>query len=153
MAGPVTTPNRGFILPAIGTRPWKAIEDFNWRKADADLGGLINGTIPAGVAASVVPTAITPYVLSVTGTLSGTIFPASGVLDVLVSHANAVVFDVPASPIFQVPAGVSCIMLGNLTDTSNASYGGTFAVRVQNNNSANVDGATISWRRKGLRLQ
>lgn len=151
MADP-TTPNRGLRLPALGKKPWKSDWDFNFEQLDGDIGDILRGTLTVGEAASIQPGALTPFITSVSGDLGAISVPDGEIQEFSVDHSVQVRFDIPAEPIFIVPAGVTIVLLGNRSGLTFDAYGGTFQVRVENFSGSSLSGASVNWQRKGWKI-
>lgn len=146
------TPKRGLLRPRLGKKPWKTDWDFNFLKLDTDVGGLIDGTIPAGRALRVFGSAVSAFIYVATGDLGAASIPAGEVQEIFVDHTASVIFDLPAAPAFSPIADVHFVLLGELVSTNDTNYGGTFIVRVENYSASTVLGVSILWRRKGLKF-
>jgi len=151
MADTVTV-NLKLKLPRLGKKPWKREWDFNFTLLDQKVGGILDGSIAAKRAETIDPTALVPYIQSVSGTLSGVIVPSEEVREVRMDHSSTMVFDLPLNPIFVVPINVNIVLLGDRASLSASEYGGIFIVRIENHSNSSVDGATINWTRKGIKL-
>lgn len=145
------TPKRGYLRPKLGKKPWKKEWDFNWGKADDDVGGLLDGTKPAGKALSIDPTALIAAIIEITGDLGASTFLDATSIDTEVDHTGTLTYALPAEPIFLAPGGVKIIPLSDRTALTTADYGGKFRVRVENNSGGAVNGTSITWKRRGIK--
>lgn len=148
------TINLNLRLPQLGKKPWKADWDFNFTRIDQILGGLtIDGSVPAKVAETVLGGALTPFIDSVSGTLSGAAsIPDGDTHEIRVDHSADLVFDLPIEPIVTAPGGVNCVLLAERNTLNATEAGGVFVLRVENHSGSTVAGADIAWLRKGLKL-
>lgn len=154
MANQVTI-NLGLKLPQLGKKPWKSDWDFNWTLIDQILGGLtIDGSVVAKVAETIQGSALTPFITTVSGDLSGVTSVAAGESsEYRVDHTSDVIFDIPLAPIFTVPStDINVVLLGERQALNASEYGGVFVVRIENHSDAVVAGADISWMRKGFKI-
>jgi hypothetical protein len=120
---------------------------------DQQVGGLKDGSVVAGIAAQIESSALIPFIDDVTGTLSGISVGIGATVIATVDHTQAIIFDLPAEPIMSPPAGVNCLPLMNRSSSlNNAEYGGKFALEIVNTTSGIIDGSSINWRRKGIKL-
>lgn len=145
------TPKRGYLRPKLGKKPWKKEWDFNFGKLDSDVGGLIDGTVSAGNALSIQGAALAAFFQETTGTLSGSFSDGTTTI-VEIDHSATIIFDIPTEPVFTNISGVTFILVGNRATTGNSDYGGKFRVQVTNNSGSPLDGTTVTWRRKGLKV-
>jgi hypothetical protein len=149
------TVNYKLRLPQLGKKPWKSDWDNNFTKIDQLLGGLIiDGSVCAKCATSIDPTAISAFIESTTGDLTGAAsIPAGETAEIRIDHSADIVFDFPLDPIFLAPVGVNCILVGDRTVALNASeYGGVFVVRVENHTGSTLLVTSVTWLRKGFKL-
>lgn len=148
------TPKRGFLRPKLGKRPWKSEWDTNWLKADNDIGGLIDGSIPAGAASEVTGTWYVAHILQLSGTLDiGGLIDDGVHQDIRVDHISAGVFDLPGEPIFTITTpSVHAVLLYERSLVSVNERGGVFVVRIENNSGSSFDPSTVTWSRKGWKF-
>lgn len=148
------TPKRGYLRPKLGTRPWKNHWDFNWTKADAEVGGLLDGSVPAGTALNVSGTWYAPHIAETSGNLDiGSTINDGDFQDIRVDHKAAMTFDLPCAPIILINIpGVHAVLLGERQTLLNDELGGVFVVRIENNSGGVVDPATFTWSRKGWKF-
>ena len=149
------------VLPRLGKKPWHNDWYFNFRTIDQILGGMWNGDLVnpcAKCADAVNGGAITPFIQSVEGDLSGAAsIPAGETHEIRVDHSTGIdgkVFDVPLEPIISVPnQNVNAVLLADRAVGLDATeYGGVFVIRIENHSDSTVNGADITWKRKGLVL-
>jgi len=149
------TVNLHLKLPPLGKKPWKSDWDTNFTILDQQVGGLtVDGSVPAKVAETILGSALTPFVQSVSGDLAtAAVIPAGESHEIRVDHTLDVVFDIPLSPIFTTPStDVNVVLLGDRYALNNDEYGGVFLVRVENHATTDLNGADVSWIRKGLKF-
>lgn len=148
------TPKRGYLRPKLGTRPWKNHWDFNWTKADSEIGGLIDGSVPAGRALTVVGTWYSPHIVEITGNLDiGGLIPDGTFQDIRIDHTGSAIFDLPCEPIVFVNiGGVHAVLLAERQSLLSDEYGGVFSVRIENNSGGDIDPSLLTWSRKGWRF-
>lgn len=154
MAGTVTV-NLHLKLPQLGKKPWKSDWDFNFTLLDQIVGGLtVDGSVPAKVAETILGSALTPFVQSVSGDLAGAApIPAGEAREIRIDHTGDIVFDIPLEPIFTVPStDINIVLLGDRWVLNNDEYGGVFVVRVENHSTSVLNGINVSWLRKGLKF-
>jgi hypothetical protein len=145
------TPKRGLLRPVLGKKPWKEDWDFNFLKLDGDVGGLIDGTIAAGNSSRFGSKLPAEYVQTVSGTLAGLVFLDNQIRVVEVDHSASVVFDIPGPAAFVLPtSGIRVVHHGEVASLSDADYGGTFYVGVENSTGSTISGQSITWRRTGF---
>jgi hypothetical protein len=148
------TTNLKLHLPQLGKKPWKSDWDFNFTKMDQIIGGLtIDGSVHAKIADTILGSAITPFIQSVTGDLTGSsAIPAGETHEIRIDHSGDIVFDFPLEPIFTAPGDVNCVCIGDRNALNATEYGGVFVVRIENHSLATVNVGDVSWLRKGLKL-
>lgn len=150
------TPKIGLVRVALGAKPWKKQEDFNWLLLDTLVGGLEDGSVPAGVANSVSLTALNGLVATFTGDLTSIGNISDGaIIEVLVDHSvSDGILDIPCAPIANCSvSNVPILYLANRASSlDNTEYGGKFRLRIENQSGSTVAGSTITWKRKGLKF-
>lgn len=149
------TPKIGLVRTSLGSKPWKKGQDYNWALLDTLVGGLQDGSVPAGVANTVALSALTALVQSTSGDLTSIGNMADGVLTkVIVDHSADKLFDFPCEPIVACTvSGVDISILANRAISLNSTeYGGKFCITINNQSGGTLAGSTITWVRKGLKF-
>jgi len=146
------TPKIGLLRPKLGKTPWKKEWDFNMGLLDTDVGGLLDGSVPAGKALTIDPTALIPIVVEISGNLGSTTFPDQTTTSIIIDHSSTVSYILPAEPIFTAPVNVTIQSVGNRNGLTPTDYGGRFQVNVTNTSGAPVTGTSIQWKRRGIKV-
>lgn len=144
------TPKLGLLRPRLGKKPWKKEWDFNMALLDTQLGGLLDGSVPAHTALGVDPTGITSNVVEIVGDCGIASVGDASSLDIDVDHSSTMIFSMPSDPIFTSIAGVEVFPLLGRAGLTGTDYGGKFRVRVENNSGGTITGSQLTWRRRGF---
>ena len=144
------------VLPQLGRKPWKKDWDKNFKTLDQYVGGGLyianDDTVHAFVADTVLGSAISSFVVTLTGSLDPASIPTGETHEIRVDTGTTL--DFPLPPIFDLSSlpDVNAIILADRLDLTDAEEGRFFAVRIENHSAGTVAGSALSWRRKGLVL-